>query len=60
MGHENFESKYILGKNILGTKKFWSKDFDPFFCLKKPGRVNPKWRIYDPPPSRVKIVLDYC
>ena len=37
---------------------------DPKFVgLKKTGRVNPRWGIYDPPlpeNSRVKIVLDCC
>ena len=55
-------SKKILGQKNFGSKKFWSKkDLDPkIFLSKKRGRVNPRWRIYDPPPenSRVKIVMD--
>ena len=61
-------------KKISGPKKFWGKKilskiffliyFNPKFvlCKEKTGRVNPRWRIYDPPPenSRVKIVLDCC
>ena len=52
LGHKNFGSK-----KIFWVKKFWDeknlgqKDLDPnFFCLK--GRVNPRWRIYDPPPRK--------
>ena len=64
-GHKNFGSKNILGKNILVLKKVWLKRFGSdwiriLFCLK--GRVNPRRRIYDPPPenSIVKIVLECC
>ena len=42
------------------AKKIWSKRFgSKIFLSKKRGRVNPRWRIYHPPPenSRVKIVL---
>ena len=48
-----------MGQKILVWKKFW---IQKKICLKKTGRVNPRWRIYDPPPlenSRVKILL-YC
>ena len=52
-------------KKILGKKKIWSKRFGSEKILtKKTGRVNPRGRIYDPPPpqenSRVKIVLGCC
>ena len=54
----------ILGQKIFWVKKFWDeknvvqKDLNPkLFLSKKTGRVNPRWRIYDPPPenSRVKL-----
>ena len=47
LGHKNFGSKNILGK------KFWSKRFgSEIFLSKKIGRVNPRWRIYGPPPKK--------
>ena len=61
LGHKNFGSKNILGKNFWFKKNLVKKIWiQTLFCLK--GRVNPRWRIYDPPPgnSRVKIVLDCC
>ena len=61
-------------KTFLGKKTFWVKKIfgqklwskrpgSDFFCFEKTGRVNPRWRIYDLPPTeniRVKIVLDCC
>ena len=64
-GKKSFGSKNFWVEKFLGHKNFWDKKMlDPkFFSFeKKTGRVNPRWRIYDPPPenSRVKIVLDCC
>ena len=73
-GSKKIWVKNFLGHKILGQKIFWvkkfrdeknfgQKDLNPkLFLSKKTGRVNPRWRIYDPPPenSRVKIVLDCC
>ena len=57
-------SKNIWGQKIWGQKKFRSKRIgsEIFFVKRNPGRVNPRGRIYDPPPenSRVKIVLGCC
>ena len=69
-GQKNFGSKFfsvikILGKKIFWVKKFWakkvwSKDLDlKFFLSKKTGRVNPRWRIYDPPPQKI-VGLKLC
>ena len=69
-----FDKKKIWSKKFLAQKNFGVKKyclkfffliyFKPKFvlCKEKTGRVNPRWRIYDPPPenSRVKIVLDCC
>ena len=55
-----------MGAKKIWVKKFWVKNFwvlkifgikkmfDPkFFSFeKKTGRVNPRWRIYDPPPRK--------
>ena len=71
LGHKNFQGqkkfvvKNFLGhKNFGGQKKFRSKRIGPefFFVKRNPGRVNPRGRIYEPPPenSRVKIVLGCC
>ena len=65
-GKKSFGSKNFWVEKFLGHKNFWDKKMlDPkFFSFekKKTGRVNPRWRIYDPPlqNSRVKIVLDCC
>ena len=63
----NYGSKKIwVSKIIKNPKKnlgqifFGSIDSGPVFLSKKTGRVKPRWRIYDPPPSensRVKILL---
>ena len=60
-----FGKKKISVKKISGPKKFWGKkilsqknfgliDLNPKFVLskEKTGRVNPRWRIYDPPPRK--------
>ena len=71
MVKRKFSVKKLLGqknfgvKKILSQKNFGLTDLNPKFVLskEKTGRVNPRWRIYDPPPpenSRVKIVLDCC
>ena len=72
---KTFGQKNFLVKKISWSKNFWGKknivsknfgliDLNPKFVLskEKTGRVNPRWRMYDPPPenSRVKIVLDCC
>ena len=48
MGHKIFGPKNILGKNNVGKKIFGQK-----------GRVNPRWRIYDPPPLKI-VGLKLC
>ena len=67
--------KNVLVKKNFGQKNFWAKkflgkkncliDLNLKFVLskEKAGRVNPRWRIYGPPPpenSRAKIVLGCC
>ena len=59
-------------KKISGPKKFWGKKyclkkffliyFNPKFvlCKEKTGRVNPRWRIYDPPPPQKIVGLKLC
>ena len=68
-GKKKIRSKKFLGQKNFGVKKYYLKKFfliyfNPkfVFCKEKTGRVNPRWRIYDPPPEsgRVKIVLDCC
>ena len=70
-GKKKIRSKKFLGQKNLGIKKLVSQknfgliDLNPKFVLskEKTGRVNPRWRIYDPPPQengRVKIELDCC
>ena len=53
-----FRSTKFGVKKIFGSKKFWViKIFEIKKCWirnsfsfgKKTGRVNPRWRIYDPP-----------
>ena len=54
---QNFLVKKNFGiKKVLGPKIFDRKDLGPKFVLlkKNTGRVNPMWRIYDPP---LKIVV---
>ena len=50
---QNFLVINILGKKFLGKKilfkKIWIRIF---FMSKKTGRVNPRLRIYAPPPPR--------
>ena len=56
MGQRIFGSKNFWVKKFLGHKNFWDKKMlDPkFFSFeKKTGRVNPRWRIYDPPPPKI-------
>ena len=58
---KKFWVKKYFGSKIFGQKKFWSKKFGSefFFCLKKTGRVNPRGRIYDPPPQKI-VGLKLC
>ena len=59
-GKENFSAKKFLNqknfrvKKILSQKNFGLIDLNPKFVLskEKTGRVNPRWRIYDPPPRK--------
>ena len=46
----------IFGSKILWVKKIW---FRKIFCLKKPGRVNLRGRIYDRPPQKT-VGLKLC
>ena len=57
-----FGKKKIWSKKISGPKKFWGKifffgliDLNPKFVLskEKTGRVDPRWKIYDPPPQKI-------
>ena len=65
LGSKNVLVKKNSVKKISGPKKFWGKkilsqknfgliDLNPKFVLskEKTGRVNPRWRIYDPPPRK--------
>ena len=46
--------KFFSQKNFWVKKIFGQKDLDlNFFCLKKLGRVNPRWRIYELPPRKL-------
>ena len=49
----------MLGKNFLGKTEFGQKIWIRFFLSKKTGRVNPRWRIYDPPPQKI-VGLKLC
>ena len=51
--------KICWGKKILSRKNFGLIDFNPKFVLsnEKTGRVNPRWRIYDPPQKIVGLKL---
>ena len=63
LGQNNFLIKKIWVKKILGKEIFLIKTIWVWFFLsKKTGRVNPRGRIYNPPPenNRVKIVLGCC
>ena len=58
-GSKNFWVKKFLGQKNFGVKKLSQKYFglivlNPKFVLSKEetGRVNPRWRIYDPPPRK--------
>ena len=57
LGKKSFGSKNFWVEKFLGHKNFWDKKMlDPkFFSFeKKTGRVNPRWRIYDPlPPPKI-------
>ena len=65
LGQKVFWSKKIWVKKNFGSKKFsvskkfWVKILfgsidlgSIYFCLKKLGRVNPRGRIYAPPPRK--------
>ena len=66
-GKKSFCSKKFLGQKKFGVKKILSQknfgliDLDPKFVLskEKTRRVNPKWRIYDPPPQII-VGLKLC
>ena len=62
MGKKIIWVKKILGKKNIGSKNFGMKKMlDPKkFCLKKTGRVNPRWRIYYPPPRKKIVGLKLC
>ena len=47
----------MLGKIFLGKTEFGQKIWIRFFLSKKTGRVNPRWRIYDPPQKKVGLKL---
>ena len=59
-----------MGQKIFWVKNFWAKEIQSkrfgseiFLFKKKFGRVNPRWRIYDPPPKKEKekiVGLDCC
>ena len=53
--------KKFWGKKILSQKNFGLIVWIPKFVLskEKTGRVNPRWRIYDPPPQKI-IRLKLC
>ena len=67
MGKKNWGKKIFGSKNFwvekfLGHKNFWDKKMlDPkFFSFeKKTGRVNPRGRIYAPPPPKI-VGLKLC
>ena len=67
MGQKIVGSKNIWGQNNFGVKEissqkfFGLKDLNPKFVLskEKAGRVNPRWRIYDPPPQKI-VGLKLC
>ena len=46
----------ILGNKNVRVKNFYLGQIDldlKFVWLKKTGMVNPRWRIYDPPPKNI-------
>ena len=68
LSHKNFRFKIFFGSNKFLGQKFFESKISFFikiwvrkiFCLKKPGRINPRGRIYDSPPlenGRVKSLL---
>ena len=59
---KNFGSKNILGKKVFGMKKILLKKIwiRNIICLEKTGRVNPRGRIYDPPPQKKIVGLKLC
>ena len=67
-GIKKISLKNIVGQNYLRSIRFVPKKiFGRKFCGKKrSGRINPRGRMYKPPPhphpekSRVKIVLGCC
>ena len=65
-GKKKIRSKKFLGQKNFGVKKYCLKKFfliyfNPKFvlCKEKTGRVNPRWRIYDPPPQKI-VGLKLC
>ena len=54
LGHKDFGSNNILGQKNL-VKKIWVR----FFLSQKTGRVNPRGRIYGPPPQKI-VGLKLC
>ena len=41
----------------MGQKNYWVENF---LGQKKPGWVDPRWRIYDPPPPQKIVGLILC
>ena len=53
VGLKKVRSKKLWVKKFVGKKKVLSKRFGAdIFLSKKTGRVNRRWRIYDPPPRK--------
>ena len=57
MGQKNLGIKKLVSQKIFGLI-----DLNPKFVLskEKTGRVNPRWRIYDPPPPKKIVGLKLC
>ena len=62
LGRKNFWVKNFLVKKNLASKNFLGqKELGPKnFLSKKTGRVNPRGRIYDSPPTQKIIGLKFC
>ena len=46
LGHKNFRSQKKIRSKRIGSEFF--------FVKRNPGRVNPRGRIYDPPPQKIE------